>query len=281
MFAWVITISDRILLPSIVFFCMVGAYLEGGGMFSVYLMLAFGFVGYFMKKFDFSFVTFLVGYILGPMAELTLRQSIILTGANVIFRSRDEGQSWDQISEDLTRGDPETLEPSGGPITQDNPGADDAAWLRVNARAFATHPEQGRMTLDDLRARGAVAVQEGGVPADVAEQRQRDRFGQRVAPEGAFAVHQGADPRTPPGVPDQDVAGPQVEVHEDGGADPVQEVRPRVHELGDPVRRDRQGSGEPAGVGDQGVEHPEEGGPPVGGQAQLRIPEARAGDAVQ
>jgi putative tricarboxylic transport membrane protein len=82
LFAWVITVSDRILIPTIVFLCVVGAYLEGGGMFGVYLMLAFGFVGYFMKKFDFSFVTFLVGYILGPMAELSLRQSIILTGAN-------------------------------------------------------------------------------------------------------------------------------------------------------------------------------------------------------
>jgi putative tricarboxylic transport membrane protein len=82
LFAWAITVSDRILMPTIIFLCMVGAYLEGGGMFSVYLMLGFGFVGYFMKKFDFSFVTFLIGYILGPMAELSLRQSIILTDAN-------------------------------------------------------------------------------------------------------------------------------------------------------------------------------------------------------
>jgi len=33
------------------------------------------------------------------------------------------------------------------------PGADDEAWVRVNARAFAEHPDQGRWTVDDLRVR--------------------------------------------------------------------------------------------------------------------------------
>jgi mycothiol synthase len=33
------------------------------------------------------------------------------------------------------------------------PGTDDAAWLRLNAKAFAHHPEQGRTTQADLRAR--------------------------------------------------------------------------------------------------------------------------------
>ncbi|MFO7169768.1 MAG: glycosyl hydrolase [Chloroflexota bacterium] len=44
--------------------------------------------------------------------------------ANVVFRSRDEGQTWEPISPDLTRNDPATLGPSGGPITKDNTGAE-------------------------------------------------------------------------------------------------------------------------------------------------------------
>lgn len=35
------------------------------------------------------------------------------------------------------------------------PGADDAAWLDLNARAFADHPEQGSLTQRDLDARTA------------------------------------------------------------------------------------------------------------------------------
>jgi putative tricarboxylic transport membrane protein len=81
-FAKIIQAPDTMISPVVVLLCIGGAYVEGGGMFNVYLMMVFAFVGYFMKKFDFSFVTFLVGFILGPMMELTLRQSLILTDNN-------------------------------------------------------------------------------------------------------------------------------------------------------------------------------------------------------
>ena len=40
-------------------------------------------------------------------------------GANVLFKSSTDGQTWQVISPDLTRHDPATLGPSGGPITKD------------------------------------------------------------------------------------------------------------------------------------------------------------------
>ncbi|MEO3742817.1 mycothiol synthase [Plantactinospora sp. B5E13] len=43
--------------------------------------------------------------------------------------------------------------PAGVALRAFRPGEDDEAWLRVNRRAFADHPEQGRWTAADLRLR--------------------------------------------------------------------------------------------------------------------------------
>jgi mycothiol synthase len=43
--------------------------------------------------------------------------------------------------------------PEGVELRAFRPGEDDPAWLRVNARAFADHPEQGSMTAEDLTMR--------------------------------------------------------------------------------------------------------------------------------
>jgi mycothiol synthase len=48
---------------------------------------------------------------------------------------------------------PEAPLPAGVTLRHFRPGADDEAWLGVNARAFAHHPEQGRWTASDLRLR--------------------------------------------------------------------------------------------------------------------------------
>src|SRR5581483_6277387 len=64
--------------------------------------------------------------------------SVLYHTANRVFRSRDEGASWDLISTDLTRNDPSKLGPSGGPITKDNTGAE----YYCTIFAFAESPAQ-------------------------------------------------------------------------------------------------------------------------------------------
>ncbi len=45
--------------------------------------------------------------------------------------------------------------PAGVTLRAFEPGRDDAAWVRLNARAFAGHPDQGKWTVDDLHVRMA------------------------------------------------------------------------------------------------------------------------------
>jgi len=50
--------------------------------------------------------------------------NILYVGAQVLFKSTDEGATWTQISPDLTTNDPTKQQSSGGPITQDNTGVE-------------------------------------------------------------------------------------------------------------------------------------------------------------
>ena len=49
--------------------------------------------------------------------------------SDVVHRTIDAGQTWQNISPDLTRHDPKTLQPSGGPVSLDNTGAETYATI--------------------------------------------------------------------------------------------------------------------------------------------------------
>lgn len=81
-FAQITRVPPHVVIPIVIFFCLCGILLQGYGAFGLVLLLGFSVLGYLMKKFEYSFVTFLVAYIVTPLLELSLRQSIILAGGD-------------------------------------------------------------------------------------------------------------------------------------------------------------------------------------------------------
>jgi photosystem II stability/assembly factor-like uncharacterized protein len=54
---------------------------------------------------------------------------VLYTGTQKVWKTTTEGESWEQISPDLTRADPSTMGPSGGPITKDQTGVETFATV--------------------------------------------------------------------------------------------------------------------------------------------------------
>jgi photosystem II stability/assembly factor-like uncharacterized protein len=65
----------------------------------------------------------------------------LYAGSNYLHVTYNGGQSWEVISPDLTRAEPETIKSSGGPITQDNTGAEYYANIFVIAESPYTKDE--------------------------------------------------------------------------------------------------------------------------------------------
>ncbi|HQL37150.1 MAG TPA: tripartite tricarboxylate transporter permease [Bacillota bacterium] len=76
-------IPMNILSPIIVVLAIVGSYAIRMNMFDVYVMMVFGFIGYFMRKSGFPTAPIVLALILGPMAEKGFFSSISMAKGNV------------------------------------------------------------------------------------------------------------------------------------------------------------------------------------------------------
>jgi len=88
MFAAILRIPFAIIGPVIVVVCFIGAYTVSNSMFDMWLVLAFGVVGYVFKKLDYPIAPLVLAMVLGDKAEDAFRQSMIMSkGALGIFWS--------------------------------------------------------------------------------------------------------------------------------------------------------------------------------------------------
>ena len=86
-FAQVLKVPQHILMPMIIGLTFVGIYSFSNNIFMVYAMFAFGFLGYWMKRFDYPFPPVVIGVVLGDKAEAMLRTSIMMShgDASILF----------------------------------------------------------------------------------------------------------------------------------------------------------------------------------------------------
>jgi putative tricarboxylic transport membrane protein len=88
---WVqlLKIPYRILMPLILLFCLIGSYSLSNSTFDVSVMVLFGGIGYLMRKFGYEAAPLVLAFIMGPLLENNLRQSLLMShGSFLIFVSR-------------------------------------------------------------------------------------------------------------------------------------------------------------------------------------------------
>jgi putative tricarboxylic transport membrane protein len=89
LFVNVLRIRYEYLYPLIIMFCIIGVYEVNNSIVDVWIMLIMGMLGYVLRKFDFDPAPLVLGLVITPTFELSLRQSLVMSnGDYMIFFQR-------------------------------------------------------------------------------------------------------------------------------------------------------------------------------------------------
>lgn len=80
----ILRVREAFMMTAIVILCAVGIYFVRGNVFDLLVMGAAGFVGFLLRRQGFPMAPLVIGMVLGPTLELTLRQGLILTDGNFL-----------------------------------------------------------------------------------------------------------------------------------------------------------------------------------------------------
>jgi len=86
MWVQITKVPFRLLFPLIILICIVGVYTLKNTVFDIWIMIIFGVIGYVMKKAQYEPAPLVLAYVLGPMMEKALKQSLLISnGSFAIF----------------------------------------------------------------------------------------------------------------------------------------------------------------------------------------------------
>jgi putative tricarboxylic transport membrane protein len=89
LFVNILRVPYPYLYPAILVFSMLGVYAVNGSVIDVWIMVVMGILGWVLRKLDFETAPIVLGLVLAPMIELSLRQSLAMSdGRYAIFVER-------------------------------------------------------------------------------------------------------------------------------------------------------------------------------------------------
>ena len=79
LFANILRIPKKVLLPLVILFCITGMYTVNNSVFDIWMMLLFGAMGFLMRKWAYEGAPLLLALVLGPKLEVAFRQSLMIS----------------------------------------------------------------------------------------------------------------------------------------------------------------------------------------------------------
>jgi putative tricarboxylic transport membrane protein len=79
----ILMIPRAVLMPVVFALCVIGSFAINVRIFDLWVMLAFGLLGYAMRRYDYPAAPLVLGVILGDMLDVNLRRALIRTDADL------------------------------------------------------------------------------------------------------------------------------------------------------------------------------------------------------
>lgn len=85
----ILKVPVRVMIPIITVICIMGGYSANNSLYGIVMMLVFGVVGFFMKKYGYPIAPLLLSYVLAPTLEKNFRQALQISDGSIwIFFQR-------------------------------------------------------------------------------------------------------------------------------------------------------------------------------------------------
>lgn len=79
----VLRVPQHVIVPIIFVLCAVGSFAIAGRLFDVYVMLAFGLIGFVLRHFGYPMAPLVLGIVLGDLLEKNLRRALVLSDGDL------------------------------------------------------------------------------------------------------------------------------------------------------------------------------------------------------